>query len=431
MPVPALNTSAQGISQISADLLNTFLQGCVNITQLRAFVGLSNMVVFVQGYVNPNDGGQGNFYWNSTGTGPDDGGVTNVVPPGVVIGCWSRVSAAAVGNGTVTSVSVVSANGVSGTVANSTTNPAITLSLGAITPSSVAATGAVSGANLTGTNTGDQAITLTGQVTGSGSGTFATTIASNTVTNANFRQSAPLSVVGNNTNSTGNVSDISSSGANQILIVNNAGTGFSFTRSGVNITDLTISQAANTSSTGVLISDPTFTGSNQGYAGFQTSGVTLSGASNFIDVGILIQMPSIVNSTVTSSYGVKVLTPTAIGTSTITVMAGAYIQNMGSSKTTTSYGMQIDAQSGSTTNWSIFDANGFFVKSTKDVIIGTAALSTSATAGFLWIPSCAGAPTGNATAPYSQAVGLVYDTTDNKLYATPNGGATWKSVTLT
>lgn len=43
-------------------------------------------------------------------------------------------------NGTVTSVSVTSANGVSGSVATASTTPAITLSLGAITPTSVAAT---------------------------------------------------------------------------------------------------------------------------------------------------------------------------------------------------------------------------------------------------------------------------------------------------
>ncbi len=42
-----------------------------------------------------------------------------------------------VGSGTVTSVSVVTANGVSGSVATATTTPAITLTLGAITPSSV------------------------------------------------------------------------------------------------------------------------------------------------------------------------------------------------------------------------------------------------------------------------------------------------------
>src|SRR5262245_20759736 len=60
------------------------------------------------------------------------------------------------GSGTVTSVSVTTANGVSGTVATPTTTPAITLTLGAIAPASVAATGTVTGSNLSGTNTGDQ-----------------------------------------------------------------------------------------------------------------------------------------------------------------------------------------------------------------------------------------------------------------------------------
>lgn len=81
------------------------------------------------------------------------------------------------GGGTVTSVSVATANGVSGSVANPTTTPDITLTLGAITPSSVAAVGTVTGSNLSGTNTGDQTITLTGDVTGNGTGSFATTVA--------------------------------------------------------------------------------------------------------------------------------------------------------------------------------------------------------------------------------------------------------------
>lgn len=55
------------------------------------------------------------------------------------------------GAGTVTSVSVVTANGVSGTVATSTTTPAITLSLGNITPTAVTAGGTVS-ANFMQTN---------------------------------------------------------------------------------------------------------------------------------------------------------------------------------------------------------------------------------------------------------------------------------------
>ena len=70
--------------------------------------------------------------------------------------------------GTVTSVSVVTAGGVSGTVANNTTTPAITLSLGAIVPTSV--NGVVVSGNtiptldvtgtsaISGTNTGDNAV---------------------------------------------------------------------------------------------------------------------------------------------------------------------------------------------------------------------------------------------------------------------------------
>ena len=84
--------------------------------------------------------------------------------------------------GTVTSVSVTTANGVSGTVANPSSTPAISLSLGAITPTSVAASGAVTGSNLSGNNTGDQLITLTGDVTGSGTTSFAATIANDAVT---------------------------------------------------------------------------------------------------------------------------------------------------------------------------------------------------------------------------------------------------------
>jgi len=70
--------------------------------------------------------------------------------------------------GTVTTISVISANGVSGTVANATTTPAITLALGAITPSSVnlvtisgssTPTLAVTGtSSISGSNTGDQTL---------------------------------------------------------------------------------------------------------------------------------------------------------------------------------------------------------------------------------------------------------------------------------
>lgn len=71
-------------------------------------------------------------------------------------GTWAVPAGGGGGSGTVTSVSVTTANGVSGSVANATTTPAITFTLGAITPGSVAATGTVTGSNLSGSNTGDQ-----------------------------------------------------------------------------------------------------------------------------------------------------------------------------------------------------------------------------------------------------------------------------------
>jgi len=117
-----------------------------------------------------------------------------------------------VGGGTVTTVSVVTANGVSGSVANPTTTPAITISLGAITPTSVAASGTVTGSNLSGTssgtNTGDQTITLTGDVTGSGTGSFAATIGNNKVTLGKIAQINTHTLLANPTGATANVQAI-------------------------------------------------------------------------------------------------------------------------------------------------------------------------------------------------------------------------------
>jgi hypothetical protein len=64
-----------------------------------------------------------------------------------------------------------------------------------------------------------------------------------------------------------------------------------------------------------------------------------------------------------------------------------------------------------------------------NVIQGTAAVATTATAGFLWITSCAGIPTGAPTAPYTNAAAMVCDTTNNRLYV--RVGSTWRYATLT
>ncbi len=70
----------------------------------------------------------------------------------------------------------------------------------------------------------------------------------------------------------------------------------------------------------------------------------------------------------------------------------------------------------------------FVVDTGGGVICGAqAALATNATAGFIYIPSCAGIPTG-APAAYTGKVPLCYDSTNNFLYVY-NGGA-WKKSTV-
>jgi hypothetical protein len=114
--------------------------------------------------------------------------------------------------GTVTSFGFTNANGVSGTVTNATSTPNLTVSLGAITPTSVAASGTVTGSNLSGSNTGDQTITLTGDVTGSGTGSFAATIANNAVTFAKVQQVSTDRLIGRDSAGTGNVEELTVGG---------------------------------------------------------------------------------------------------------------------------------------------------------------------------------------------------------------------------
>lgn len=85
-------------------------------------------------------------------------------------------------------------------------------------------------AGVSGSNTGDQTITLTGDVTGSGTGSFATTIGANKVTLANMATVTTNSLLGRSTAGTGNVevltvgSGLSLSGGTLTATNTNAGT---------------------------------------------------------------------------------------------------------------------------------------------------------------------------------------------------------------
>lgn len=92
---------------------------------------------------------------------------------------------------------------------------------------SISDAGVITAANLSGTNTGDQTITLTGNVTGSGTGSFATTIANNAVTYAKFQQGTARSLLAVSGNATANYGAIQGT-ANQVARIDAAGTSLAF-----------------------------------------------------------------------------------------------------------------------------------------------------------------------------------------------------------
>ncbi len=112
------------------------------------------------------------------------------------------------GTGTVTSVSVVSANGLSGTVATATTTPAITL---APTFTGIA----YSNGSGFATAVAGNFPTLNQNTTGSAGSVSGT----NVITNANLAQIPTLTILGNNTGGTANVSDLTVAQVNAILPV--------------------------------------------------------------------------------------------------------------------------------------------------------------------------------------------------------------------
>lgn len=132
MSAPQLTAYQNGVNQVSGDQLNTFVSWCQTVAQLRGFIGLTGMMVALEGFSSSLDGGQGQFYWNPTGNAPDDGGVTTVVPNGAGAGEWSRIQGP-----TVDIYSYqVPLTGFSITVPNYTNalilNPAGTLSTGTV-----------------------------------------------------------------------------------------------------------------------------------------------------------------------------------------------------------------------------------------------------------------------------------------------------------
>ena len=101
-----------------------------------------------------------------------------------------------------------SGSGITWTYDAGVSDPVVTFGSG-----TVGITGSLSATNLSGTNTGDQTITLTGDVTGSGVGSFAATIANDVVTYGKMQNiSATDRLLGRSTIGAGDVEEITVSG---------------------------------------------------------------------------------------------------------------------------------------------------------------------------------------------------------------------------
>lgn len=156
--------------------------------------------------------------------------------------------------------------------------------------------------NISGTNTGDQTITLTGNITGSGTGSFATTIANGAVTNARMADMSPSTIKGR-ISTTGAPEDLSASQARTILNVADGAT--------ANSSDANLLNRANHTGTQTLstISDVTASAAELNYS----SGATSNIQTQLNTKGVLAYDEFTSNGTWTKPAGAKVVEVFVVG----------------------------------------------------------------------------------------------------------------------
>ena len=198
----------------------------INSDTLYIEDGLTGYGVYLGNYINTDTSGYNNLFSLSGQTlsiGDDNDTLTVTLPiVGVSAGTGISVNTTA-GVATVTNTSpdqTVTLTGQSG-INTSGTYPAFTI---AADTAGILATQYY--VNSQGFLTGNQTITLSGDVTGSGATSITTTIAANAVSNAKLRQSAGLSVIGRSANSTGDVADITAGADNLFLVRRSSTLGF-------------------------------------------------------------------------------------------------------------------------------------------------------------------------------------------------------------
>ena len=242
----------------------------------------------------------------------------------------------------------------------------------------------------------------TGDVTWSAN-SFATTITANAVTNAKFRQSAALSVVGNATNATADVADIAGT-ANQVLRVNGAGTALAFgsldlsQAATVGVSILNVANGgtgvASTTAYALLAGGTTPTGALQSLSGVGTTGQVLvsNGAG---------QLPTW--QTATSAIGQAL---TRVDDINVTLTLGGSPTNalLAATSITVGWSGQLGLTRGGTAA-SLTASNGGIVYSTASAM---AILSGTATAGQIIRSGSSAAPSwSTSTYPATSAAGTI------------------------
>lgn len=211
------------------------------------------------------------------------------------------------------------ADGVGGATVQA--SPVIVTDAGAVTGvTTLAASGAISASNLSGTNTGDQTIALTGDVTGSGTGSFAATIASNAVTYAKMQDvSAASRVLGRG--SAGGAGDVEELTLGSNLSI--SGTALSAVGlSGTNTGDQTITLTGDVTGSGTGSFAATIANDAVTYAKIQNVAADRllgrgngggTGDTQEITLGTNLSMAAGVLNAASGSPSYTVISPTSIG----------------------------------------------------------------------------------------------------------------------
>jgi hypothetical protein len=254
---------------------------------------------------------------------------------------------------------------------------------------------------------------------------------------------AGLSVLGRAGASSGTGAAIVATAANQFLGLDSSGTALAFrTMTGdATISDGTLTLTtinSNTGAFGSASSVPTITLDGKGRATSASSTAVVAPAGTLSGTTL---NSTVVNSTLGNTanglaLGVDSATPTssnvhaqnvATGTSNT---PGVDLIVGGGKSTGTGVGGKVKIQttpvgsSGSTQN-TLTDR--ITADGPGNVVIGSAAIATNATDGFLYIPTCAGPATGTPTA-YGGRAPMVFDSTNNKLYIYNPATFAWKST---